>query len=306
MVKVLFEGIFGKPTAPATSIGEPASDALPTAGTVFSFRTSPFSEFGQQETGRYAAFKILSADEAMIVVGVLDGVWNAPPTLRQAAHLSILNEQRFACSGLAVFGVQAIWWVPTELLDLRSLGSVRVSGKEAKLADVIINYRIGARHAALRAASTSAEGEWRWAHDRQALVEENEKRLARSAAVSAAKEERYRNRLSKLTWDQLLAENPFERWSPSPPFPPGEFTTQARKTIHDACRSLKAMGPKPRKAGVRAVLRECVTWFNDADEQAGGVIETEEREDICAVLEEMAFTAKQKSLVDEIEQWRTW
>ena len=47
-------------------------------------------------------------------------------------------------------------------------------------------------------------------------------------------------------------------------------------------------------------------WFNRADEQAGGVIETEEREDICAVLEEMAYVARQKSLVDEIGEWRAW
>jgi len=57
---------------------------------------------------------------------------------------------------------------------------------------------------------------------------------------------------------------------------------------------------------VRKLLRECVEWFNKADEQAGGVIETEEREDICVVLEEMAYAARQESLVDEINNWRTW
>lgn len=306
-MKALFEGIFGKRAAPATSVGEPASDALPTAGSIFSFRTSPFSDFAPPETGRYAAFKILAADDSIIVLAVLDGIWDAPPTLGQTDRLPILCEHRFACTGRpAVFGVQAAWWVPANLLDLRLVGSVRVDGEEAKLADVITNHRVGARHATLHAASYCAEGEWRWAHDREAVAEENEKRDAHNAAVRAAQDDRYRNRLSKLTWDQLLLETPFERWSPSPPFPPVEFTKAARKAIHDACQSLKAMGPKRRKAEVRAVLKACVIWFNDADEKAGGVIETEEREDICAVLEEMAFVARQKSLVDEIEQWRSW
>ena len=93
---------------------------------------------------------------------------------------------------------------------------------------------------------------------------------------------------------------------PSPPFPPAEFTEAARETIHNAYRELRELGPKPPKAKVRSILRRCVAWFNEADKAAGEVIETEEREDICAVLEEMAFVAKQKSLVDEIDNWREW
>jgi hypothetical protein len=69
---------------------------------------------------------------------------------------------------------------------------------------------------------------------------------------------------------------------------------------------LQALGPKPRKADVRSALKSCVEWFNNADERAGGVIETEEREDICAVLEEMAHVARQRGLVEEIGSWRDW
>jgi len=36
------------------------------------------------------------------------------------------------------------------------------------------------------------------------------------------------------------------------------------------------------------------------------VIETEEREDICEVLGEIAVVAGQRSLVDEIDDWRSW
>ena len=125
-------------------------------------------------------------------------------------------------------------------------------------------------------------------------------------AERAAEEERYQVRLRSLTWDQLLSETPFERWSPSPPFPSEDFTAGARRAIHDACRTLKALGPEPRKAEVRTALNRCVEWFNEAGRRAGGVIETEEREDICQVLVELAFVARQRSLVDEIDQWREW
>lgn len=57
---------------------------------------------------------------------------------------------------------------------------------------------------------------------------------------------------------------------------------------------------------MRAVLKRCVEWFNEADEEFDGVIETEEREDIFGVLEEIAYVARQKSLVEEIDHWRNW
>ena len=40
--------------------------------------------------------------------------------------------------------------------------------------------------------------------------------------------------------------------------------------------------------------RACVDWFNVTDSEFGNVIETEERDDICAVLEELAFVARQR------------
>ncbi len=162
------------------------------------------------------------------------------------------------------------------------------------------------RFSSIHAVNHAAEGEWRWSNDREVFVKEYELKNAKTNARRAAQEERDRNRLSKLTWEQLLSETPFQRWSPSPPFPPEEFANAARGVIRDACIALQALGPKPRRAEVRAILKHTVEWFNNADEKAGGVIETEEREDICAVLEEMAHVACQKALVDEIDEWREW
>jgi len=66
------------------------------------------------------------------------------------------------------------------------------------------------------------------------------------------------------------------------------------------------LGLKPRRPQVRAILKSCVEWFNAKDLEFGNVIETEEREDICAVLEELAFVARQGALVSEIDDWRDW
>ena len=155
-------------------------------------------------------------------------------------------------------------------------------------------------------ASGVAEAEWRWKHDRSAYEEEvrlkNEALLARIAA----ERERQKARLKRLTWEALFDERPFLRWDRHPPFPPSEFVTAAREQIYSTVRALQALGPKPKRPQVRAILKSCVEWFNVKDAEFGGVIETEEREDICAVLEELAVVARQKALVAEIDAWRDW
>jgi hypothetical protein len=186
------------------------------------------------------------------------------------------------------------------------VGTASVNAKEQQLASDVFNRVPGSTFSTISAASSAAEGEWRWANDRESLVDEQERVVAQQAAKRAAQEERYKKRLRELTWDKLLSETPFERWSASPPFPPPDFTQAARDRIHSTCQSLRGLGDKPKKAAVRKILRECVGWFNEADKQSNGIIETEEREDICAVLEEIAYVAGHQSLTGEIDEWRDW
>jgi hypothetical protein len=155
-------------------------------------------------------------------------------------------------------------------------------------------------------ASAVAEGEWRWRNDRAAY--EEEVRLKNEAFTTriATERERQKTRLKTLTWDTLLKEQPFARWDRHPPFPPSEFVEAARDQIYSTARSLQALGLKPRRAQVRAILKSCVEWFNAKDLEFDNVIETEEREDICFVLEELAFVARQGALVSEIDDWRDW
>jgi hypothetical protein len=241
-------------------------------------------------------------------VGILDGIWSKRPTSAEIRKSSILKEHRFYHTGRpAIFGVIREWWTPlTELDQFEFVGVETVSRAERSLFLAIEGHAPGSRTASLYFANYAAEGEWRWFNDRENLIIEVDKLNAKNEAERVAKEERYRTRLSKLTWEQLLSETPFERWSPSPPFPPQAFTDAAREAIHSACNSLQALGRKPRRGDVRAILKKTVIWFNKADEEAGYVIETEEREDIFAVLEEMAHVARQKVLVEEIDEWRDW
>jgi hypothetical protein len=279
----------------------------PVAGFVYSFQTSPYSEFAPPSTGRFATFKVLGVDTDQFVIAVYDGIWNAPPTIEEFSKTEILCEHRFAHTGRkAIFGTLEERWDIANFQKIAILGFRKPSSYEKAASKKILGHGAAVWFASTHYASYAAEGEWRWRNERAALVEEQRQKSAKYEVERKAKEQRYRDRLSKLTWEQLLSETPFENWSQSPPFPSIEFTNSARTKIRQVCIKLQTLGQKPRKGEVRTILKECVLWFNKMDEDAGHVIETDEREDICAVLEEIAFVAKQKSLVDEIDVWRHW
>ena len=140
------------------------------------------------------------------------------------------------------------------------------------------------------------------------MTYEDEAERARQAREQRRVTERalYEKRLKGLTWEKLLQERPLQRWDEHPPFPPPDFTAAAREHIRAVIRELQALGPKPIKSKVRAVLKASVEWFNAQDAASGNVIETEEREDICKLLAEFALVARQSSLVEEIDNWRKW
>ncbi|MGO4740294.1 hypothetical protein AB4099_27365 [Bosea sp. 2KB_26] len=154
-------------------VAAPSHEGLPPAGTVYAFRTRPYSTFAPAETGRYSTFKVIGSNQKHVAIAVLDGVWEEVPTLMQAEQAQILKEHRFAHNGrLAVFGVIADWWEPSELNAVTFLGKIGVRTPEAVLAAKIASSAIGTRYSTLRTINYAAEGEWRWRNDRGALLAE--------------------------------------------------------------------------------------------------------------------------------------
>lgn len=276
-------------------------------GTVFGFRTQPIFADSPPETGRYGAFVVLAHNAEMIALGVLDGVWTSMPTLEQVRDRELLRRNRFFFRGdVAAFSC-ARDDVPA-LAELSALGRLPLSAAQERIAAKYLDEenRIGTSFGSAVGVNSDVEGEWRWAHDREALQHEYELTEQRREQERAAAQERYETRLKGLTWQQLLSEHPFERWVPSPPFPPAEFRDAATARVHDTYRALQSLGAKPRKPAARKILKDLVLWFNHADDEAGGVIETEEREDIFLVLEEIAHVARHPALLQEADSWRDW
>ena len=165
------------------------SHRLPFPGDIYSFRTSPLSEFAAPETGRFGVFKIIGANELCLAIAVLEGIWDHPPQLDEASRASLLREHRFAHTGrVAAFGVQTAWWRPSDLKSVTLLGEVPPSPEERRIGGDIIAFAVGTSHSALNAVNHAAEGEWRWMNDREALVAEFEKQKAK-VTVNLGKED---------------------------------------------------------------------------------------------------------------------
>lgn len=273
-------------------------------GTVFGFRTSPLFEDSPPNTGRYGAFVVLAHDDDIVAIGVLDGVWASMPTLDDVRGRELLRCNRFFFKNRVAAFACGVDDAPA-LDEFTEVGGIALTAEQQRIADKYLSgTRAGLGYGSPDGANSDVEGEWRWEHDREALLREHELRQQREERARAAARHRYESRLRGLTWERLLAENPFERWEPSPPFPPAEFRDAAVAQVHEACRKLRALGAKPRKPAARKVLKDLALWFDDADASAGGVIETEEREDIWSVLEEIAHVARHPSLLEEVETWR--
>lgn len=275
-------------------------------GAVFGFRTTTLYTESPAPTDRFGAFKVIGRSKDLLVLAALDGVWPAMPTPEQVAHQELLRTGPDADVDF-VLGTDPKW--RPGLLELTLIDTVPLTDVEEQHAALYAPEQALSDSYAPRSygdpdyLNLPIELNWRMEHDAEALQEDYFANEERRRMRYAAAKERYRTRLQGVTLSQLLAEDPFQRWTPSPPFPPAAFRRAAREQVYAAYRQLQELGEKPRKPAVRAVMKALVGWFNDADVQYDGIIETEEREDISAVLEEIAHATRQPSLADEFEAW---
>lgn len=286
---------------------ESAVDADP--GAILSFATGKPSAESPNPTGRWGALVVLARprERKAVVVGVLCGVWNAPPTWEDVREQPLLRHASWPrnANSRVVFGWDAIDLRPEEIPQLTLLGSRELTEEETKETWWYLRTEStsGTTWAPLNYVCGDVEREWRWEHDREALLAEREREQAVRDAAGKAARQRFEQRLKGLTLQTLLTEDPFARWAESPPFPDAAFRKAATDAVHETCAQIIVLGPKPRRPAVRSALKDLVARLTVLDAEAGEVIETEEREDILVVMEEIAYASGQRVLVEEFGDW---
>jgi hypothetical protein len=189
---------------------------------------------------------------------------------------------------------------PPPDLDVRWLGNAPLSTAERDWFGSLASYE--KPYGIWRFIGRMPEIEWRWQHDSEQLADEGLRAGFERDAAHMAAAYYYHGRLKSLTWNKLLSEVHFADW----PSRSRALAEGGRGAVDQTIRDIVALGPKPKKAAVRDALKACVEWFNAEDEKLGGVIETEEREDILQLLADICYVARQSPLNGELDEWRTW
>jgi len=136
--------------------------------------------------------------------------------------------------------------------------------------------------------------EWRWQHDRPALVAELDQRNG-GGSVQMFLEEKQRR--AEMTLGTLRKTRFFADWdgflSPS-------MIRASRKIVRQAIDGLIALGPRPTKKQAVPILRQFTESFNALAHK----IDTISRENICEVFDEIVRVAGLKGCERLVEEWR--
>ena len=142
--------------------------------------------------------------------------------------------------------------------------------------------------------------EWRWRHDRPALVAAFDKTHGGPGAF-----QRFfgtRTRQTQLTLNKLKKATFFSDWKGEVP---AAALRESRKLMRDAVEALIRLGPKPTKKSALPIVRRCVEGFNALDEKYEFIM-TIEREDILEQIEEVLRVAGLEDTDDWADRWRDW
>jgi hypothetical protein len=151
--------------------------------------------------------------------------------------------------------------------------------------------------------ATEVLTQWRWDHDRDALLLEEKAAAERREAEQAQAARRRQDRRDHLTLESLRKKRRFSSWKGDRP---DRAIAACRKTFREAVDALIALGPKLTKRAVATVVRRCVEQLNSLDEQCDGFIETGEREELCREIDEMVWVAGLCGCDGMADRWREW
>lgn len=135
----------------------------------------------------------------------------------------------------------------------------------------------------------------RWKHDRAALEAEYADRQARRDQAEA-------NRRATLTLPKLLRERMFASWGDRWP---RRVVTEARRIFRTATKELIALEAGASKRERTGILRRITSELNALDDREG-CIETVEREELVARIEELARLVGETNKNERLTGHRDW
>ena len=257
---------------------------FPPPGTVF---VAPTSD-GRLAAGRVLRRQFEGGAQAALVAAT-PWLGTEPPPL----HLPALRETLVLNHHSHKNRPEIFWAQEVMPPDFQIVGEIELSADDLAATSDIFGGWQGVTIHALK--------QWRWDHDREALLRDEALEKAERAETQRKQAEARAELMRTLTLDSLATRTWFESWE----------DVQSNLPVHE-CRALMSSlvndlraAPKLTMAVVRRRLKESVKDFNHLDKDRH-FISTIEREDLCEAYEQILCAARFPQLADEVDQWRQW
>lgn len=264
---------------------------LPEAGAAFVFRLAD-ERYGVCRVLRQAhGNDIRQLGGPAVLVATSAWIGEKPPASTDPALRPFLQITRYISKGMA-----EITWIDEPVpRDFKTLGVIPPTSDERKMkCDTSSSWET---------CPIMLLGQWRWEHDRQALLaEESVEEMREDEELAARAKEIDRTRKS-MTLEQLSRRRFFAGWKN---MPPKDAIRASREIMKKAVKAMIDLGPSPTKAKRKKVLKECIEDFNKLDRTMNRFIETSERDDICAEFDLLVHACGLGELDNQADEWRDW
>lgn len=145
--------------------------------------------------------------------------------------------------------------------------------------------------------------QWRWQHDREALLAEEAIEAQQEAEELDARNKRIERSQRSMTLAQLARRRFFAHWTVAPH---KAAIRASRAVMKRTVQALQALGPSAAERQKKKVLRECVEEFNRLNDTLGQFIETSERDDICTEFDLLVHACGLGHYENLADKWRDW
>jgi hypothetical protein len=238
--------------------------------------------------GRLGACRVIRVRGAEVLVAATQWLGEAPPDIADPRLRLVLAIKSFDWNKQP----RISWVDEPPPRGFQHIGTVAPSAEERRFKCKSFSH--------WNSFAESILQEWRWEHDRQALIIEHE--LEDAQFWQAVEHERTK-RLKNLTWAKLRKQRPLTNWAE---YLPARIVRESQKIWRETIDQLAALGRKPDRRAVMRLLRNCVERFNNLNEEYDHFIDTLEREDIFRHFEELVHLSGLKDADELIDRWRKW
>jgi hypothetical protein len=144
--------------------------------------------------------------------------------------------------------------------------------------------------------------QWRWDHDRAAVLEEDQAKKAKAGEKRQQAEAQRQADLARVTLSDLANHKFFPRWKGHPA---AKAVRESRDLMASTVRRLIELGESASEDERKAVLQACIESFNELDAKLK-FIATIEREDICEEFEAIVHACGLGRYENLADEWRDW